>query len=70
MPEAIYVVSYVVNHIIVFDRIKDDKEIKYSEERLIYGHTNGLNCIMELDGLMYTTSLDKSIRIWGKKVRI
>jgi hypothetical protein len=69
LPTCIYVASYIVNHILVFDR-EDSEELKYGAERLVYGHSNALNSIAHYNGILYTASLDKSVRMWGKKVGI
>ena len=68
LPTGVYVASYIVNHILVFDRDMESKELAYKEEKLVYGHNNALNCLAHNNGKIYTASLDQTLRIWGKKV--
>jgi hypothetical protein len=68
LPEAIYVVSYTRKFIIQFDRDMNAENVSYKSPKNVYGHTNNLTCIAHHNGKMYTASVDKSLRTWGKKV--
>lgn len=61
--------SYTRKFIIQFDRDFDAKIIGYKSPKNVYGHTNNLICIAHNNnGKIYTASVDKSVRVWGKKV--